>query len=141
MDGTQIPRHVAVIMDGNGRWAKKRLLPRGAGHRAGMERMIALSEHAFDRGVQYCTLFALSTENLLRPKEELDGLFSLFRSYFQKNVLRLKEKKITLRVIGDLSLLPSDIETLVKCGEAETAGGGRGTLTLAIGYGGRPPKP
>ena len=137
MDGTQIPRHVAVIMDGNGRWAKKRLLPRGAGHRAGMERMIALSEHAFDRGVQYCTLFALSTEKLLRPKEELDGLFSLFRSYFQKNVLRLKEKKITLRVIGDLSLLPSDIETLVKCGEAETAGGGRGTLTLAIGYGGR----
>ena len=75
------PRHIAIIMDGNGRWAKKRLLPRGAGHRAGMNRMIGLAEHIFDRGVEYCTLFALSTENLSRPKEELDGLFSLFRDY------------------------------------------------------------
>lgn len=137
MEETRIPRHVAVIMDGNGRWAKKRLLPRSAGHKAGMDRMVALSEHSFDMGVQYCTLFALSTENLLRPKDELEGLFSLFRGYFQKNVSRLKKKNIALRVIGDLSLVPQDVEELIKKGEAETADCTRGTLTLAIGYGGR----
>ena len=131
------PRHIAIIMDGNGRWAKKRLLPRGAGHRAGMNRMIGLAEHIFDRGVEYCTLFALSTENLSRPKEELDGLFSLFRDYFPANTERLKRKGIALRVIGDRSLLPEDIVALIAEGEAYTAGGTRGTLALAIGYGGR----
>ncbi len=137
MDGGAIPAHIAIIMDGNGRWAKRRLLPRGAGHRAGMNRMIGLSEHVFDRGVKYCTLYALSTENLSRPKEELDGLFSLFREFFPANVDRLKKKGITLRVIGDRSLLPEDIVSLIAEGEADTAGGARGTLALAIGYGGR----
>ena len=78
MDEHDLPRHVAVIMDGNGRWAKKRLLPRAAGHRAGMNRMIRLAEHIFARGVKICTLFALSTENLSRPAQELDGLYELF---------------------------------------------------------------
>ena len=132
-----IPRHIAVIMDGNGRWAKKRLLPRAAGHRAGMNRMIGLAEHIFDRGVTYCTLYALSTENLSRPKEELDGLYALFREYFPRNTQTLKKKGITLRVIGNRSLLPADIVTLIEEGEACTAGGGRGVLILAIGYGGR----
>lgn len=132
-----LPRHVAIIMDGNGRWAKKRLLPRNAGHRAGMNRMISLSEHIFDRGVRYCTLFALSTENLSRPQEELDGLFSLFREYFPRNAGKLREKGIALRVIGDESLLPEDICAIIREGEARTAGGARGTLALAIGYGGR----
>lgn len=132
-----IPRHVAIIMDGNGRWAKKRLLPRGAGHRAGMNRMISLSEHVFDRGVQICTLFALSTENLSRPQEELEGLFSLFREYFAKNVETLCGKQITLKVIGDPTLLPADIAELTRAGEEKTKGGERGTLVLAIGYGGR----
>ena len=136
-DGGAIPAHIAIIMDGNGRWAKRRLLPRGAGHRAGMNRMIGLSEHVFDRGVKYCTLYALSTENLSRPKEELDGLFSLFREFFPANVDRLKKKGITLRVIGDRSLLPEDIVSLIAEGEADTAGGALGTLALAIGYGGR----
>ncbi len=134
---TAVPLHVAVIMDGNGRWAKKRLLPRSAGHRAGMKRMIALSEHLFDRGVRYCTLFALSTENLSRPKEELDGLFSLFRTYFKENTEKLKEKGIALRAIGDLDLLPPDVKEIIRSGEAETAEGTRGTLALAIGYSGR----
>ena len=132
-----LPTHVALIMDGNGRWAKKRLLPRSAGHRAGMNRMIALSEHIFSRGVKYFTLFALSTENLKRPQEELEGLFSLFREYFSKNVKVLKEKGVTLREIGDLTLLPQDIQKIVREGEAHTAGGKVGTMTLAIGYGGR----
>ena len=137
MDGRAIPRHVAVIMDGNGRWAKKRLLPRAAGHRAGMNRMIGLSEHVFDCGVQVCTLFALSTENLSRPQEELNGLYALFREYFPRNAKRLHEKSVVLRVIGDRGLLPADVVALIEEGEALTADGGRGILQLAIGYGGR----
>ncbi len=131
------PRHVAVIMDGNGRWAKRRLLPRAAGHRAGMERMISLAEHAFGCGIKYFTLFALSTENLSRPAEELGALFSLFREYFGRHVGALKEKGVRLNVIGDASLLPPDIAEAAKRGEALTAGGEKGTLTFAIGYGGR----
>ena len=131
----RITNHVAVIMDGNGRWAQKRLLPRVAGHHAGMNRMIALSEHIFDSGVKWCTLYALSTENLNRPQEELEGLFSLFRTYFTKQTKKLKQKNITLRVIGNLSLLPADVRELIKQGEEETKGGARGTLVLAIAYG------
>ena len=137
MGEVRIPTHIAVIMDGNGRWAKKRLMPRSAGHRAGMKRMIGLSEHIFDRGVRYCTLFALSTENLSRSKEELDGLFALLREYFPENAEILRKKNIKLRVIGDRSLLPSDIVDVIEAGERRTAGGTRGTLVLAIGYGGR----
>ncbi len=132
-----LPRHVAIIMDGNGRWAKKRLLPRAAGHRAGMNRMIGLSEHIFDRGIRYCTLFALSTENLSRPQSELEGLYALFREYFPRNTHTLREKGIVLRVIGDRTLLPADIVKLIAEGESLTAGGTRGVLQLAIGYGGR----
>ena len=137
MGGNELPRHIAVIMDGNGRWAKKRLLPRAAGHRAGMNRMIGLAEHIFDRGVKYCTLFALSTENLSRPREELNGLYALFREYFPNNARTLAQKSICLRVIGDRTLLPADIFALIEDGERTTAGGERGTLQLAIGYGGR----
>ena len=137
MGENELPRHIAVIMDGNGRWAKKRLLPRAAGHRAGMNRMIGLAEHIFDRGVKYCTLFALSTENLSRPREELNGLYALFREYFPNNARTLAQKSICLRVIGDRTLLPADIVALIEDGERATAGGERGTLQLAIGYGGR----
>ncbi len=133
----ELPRHIAVIMDGNGRWAKKRLLPRNAGHREGLKRMISLSEHAFGRGIEYVTLFALSTENLARPQEELGALFALFRKYFTENLERLKAKGIRLKVIGDERLLPGDIWALARSGEEETAGGKSGMLVLAIGYGGR----
>lgn len=130
-----IPNHIAIIMDGNGRWAKKRLLPRSAGHRAGLKRMIALSEHALDRGVGYVTLYALSTENLSRPKEEVDCLFDLFRGYFTQNVERLFKKNIRLKVVGDRSLLPQDIAELIAAGERRTAAGTGGTIALAIAYG------
>ena len=132
-----VPHHIAIIMDGNGRWAKKRLLPRGAGHRAGLKRKISLSEAIFERGVKICTLFALSTENLSRPQEELQGLFTLFREYFEKNVARLAEKEIELKIIGNLTLLPEDIGEIIRKGEEQTRGGQTGTLVLAIGYGGR----
>lgn len=132
-----VPRHVAVIMDGNGRWAQKRLLPRSAGHRAGMKRVISLAEHAFSRGVEVITLFALSTENLLRPKEELDALFSLFCEYFTDNVRKLKEKGVRLKIIGNLGLVPENIRALAREGEEQTKNGKSGTLVLAIAYGGR----
>ena len=133
----RIPEHIAIIMDGNGRWAKKRLLPRSAGHRAGMKNMIALAEYAFSRGVRYVTAFALSTENFLRPQEELDGLFGLFREYFKKNAAVMREKGIALKVIGNPCLLPEDVRRLIAEGEEDTKGGSEGTLVLAIGYGGR----
>lgn len=132
-----VPRHVAVIMDGNGRWAQKRLLPRSAGHKAGMNNMIALAEELFARGVQYCTFYTLSAENLSRPREELEGLYSLFRTYFRKNTQRLKKNGITLRVIGDLSLIPEEVAAIVREGALSTEGGKKGVLILAIGYGGR----
>lgn len=134
---TRIPRHVAVIMDGNGRWAKERLLPRSAGHRAGLDRMMGLTRHAFERGVRALTLFALSCENLSRSKEELDGLFSLFRKFFSKNVPALSEEGIRLRVIGDKTLLPADIGPLIEEAENVTGKNENGILTVALGYGGR----
>lgn len=132
-----IPSHVGIIMDGNGRWARRRLLPRLAGHRAGMNRMLTLVEHIFSRGVQYFTVFALSTENLSRPKSELDGLFGLFREYFSTQMEKLKESGVRLRVIGDERLIPPDILALIRAGEAKTAAGEKAALTIAIGYGGR----
>lgn len=134
---SDLPRHVAVIMDGNGRWAQKRLLPRSAGHSAGMKRMIALSEYLFDRGVEVVTLYALSQENLSRSKEELAALFALFRQYFAGNVERLVKNDLRLDVIGELSLLPEDIRALIAEGMRRTEAGKRGTLVLAIAYGAR----
>lgn len=134
---SKIPRHVAVIMDGNGRWAKKRFLPRSAGHRAGMNRMIALAEYLFGRGVQYVTLYALSTENLSRPQDEVHALFELFREYFRSSVTRLKERGVRLKVIGNDSLLPQDVVELIREGERATEDGSKGTLVLAIAYGAR----
>ncbi len=132
-----LPRHLAIIMDGNGRWAEKRLLPRSAGHRAGFRRMLALAEHAFSCGIEYLTLYALSAENFRRPKEELDALFDLLRAYFSEQLARLKENGVRLRVIGDRTLLPEDIVRMIKQGESLTAGGTRATLVLAVAYGAR----
>ncbi len=131
------PQHVAVIMDGNGRWAKKRLLPRAAGHRAGFRRMLSLVDHIFACGIRYCTLFALSCENLNRPREEIEGLFEIFREYFGKHIAPLVEKGIALRVLGDAALVPPDIAASMREAEKKTSAGKNGVLTVAIGYGGR----
>ncbi len=134
---TKIPRHIAIIMDGNGRWAKKRLLPRSAGHKQGMERMIGLMEHAFDLGVEYITVYALSTENLKRPAEELEGLFNLFRNHFKDYIGRVCAKGVRLRAIGDLSLLPEDVQKSLRESEAETAGYQGKGINVAVAYGAR----
>ena len=132
-----IPRHVAIIMDGNGRWAKKRLLPRSAGHNAGMNRMIGLSERAKQLGIKYLTVYALSTENLSRPQDELEGLYALIKKYFSKNVDRLIDGGAALRIIGDLTLLPYDVRKVVEDGVARSPKDAQFTFCIALAYGAR----
>lgn len=131
-----LPAHVAIIMDGNGRWARKRALPRLAGHRRGMRRMLALADEVFARGIPYFTVFALSTENLSRPQSELDGIFGLLKKYFEENTARMKEEGIRIRVLSSVPL-PEEISLLAARAEQETAAGERGTLAIAAGYGAR----
>ena len=116
-----LPRHIGVIMDGNGRWAKKRLLPRSVGHRYGMDRMMGLLRHALDVGVNYVTVYALSTENFSRPQKELDCLFDLIRNHFVPCMREIAERKARVRVIGDLSLFPSDVQKLLLQAQEESA--------------------
>ena len=137
IDGEGLPRHIAVIMDGNGRWAKKRLMPRSYGHRQGMSRMVGLLEHAFDLGIEYVTVYALSTENLKRPKEELDGLFDLIRKNFLDCMRKICSRGVRLRILGNIGLLPEDVQRLLKEAEEESSKyEGRG-VNVALGYGSR----
>jgi undecaprenyl diphosphate synthase len=132
-----LPVHVGIIMDGNGRWAKKRLMPRSFGHRAGMDRMISLAEHAKELGIRYLTVYALSTENLSRPQEELEGLFTLFRKYFTLNVKKLKEGGARVKVIGDITALPEDIQVLITDSQSGDDGTAAFTFVIALNYGSR----
>ena len=137
IDGEGLPRHIAVIMDGNGRWAKKRLMPRSYGHRQGLSRMVGLLEHAFDLGIEYVTVYALSTENLKRPKEELDGLFDLIRKNFLDCMRKICSRGVRLRILGNVGLLPEDVQRLLKEAEEESSKyEGRG-VNVALGYGSR----
>ncbi len=135
--GTKIPEHIAIIMDGNGRWAKKRLMPRSFGHRQGMERMIGLMEHAFDLGVKYVTVYALSTENLKRPKDELEGLYDLIRNHFETYIERVCARGVAFRAVGDTSLLPDDVRAILENSERRTAGYEGKGINIALGYGAR----
>ncbi len=135
--GVHIPDHIAIIMDGNGRWAKKRLLPRSAGHKQGMERMVGLMEHAFDLGVSYITVYALSTENLNRPKEELNGLYNLIRNHFKEYIRRICARGVRFRAVGNISLLPLDVQQILKDAEEETANFADKGVNMALAYGSR----
>ena len=135
--GTKIPRHIAIIMDGNGRWAKKRLMPRSFGHKKGMERMIGLMERAFDLGVDYVTVYALSTENLKRPKEELEGLFNLLRNHFKEYIDRVCSRGVRLRALGNVSLLPEDTQQILRDAEKETEQYEGKGINVAVVYGAR----
>ena len=136
-DNLNIPCHVAVIMDGNGRWAKKRLMPRTFGHNAGMNAMIAMARKAKRMGVRYLTVYALSTENLSRPQEELDGLYNLFRKYFTKNVKDLYAEGAAVRVIGDITALPEDVQDLIVKWIANSPADAQFFVILALNYGAR----
>ena len=135
--GTKIPEHIAIIMDGNGRWAKKRLMPRSFGHKQGMERMIGLMEHAFDLGVKYVTVYALSTEKLKRPKDELEGLYDLIRNHFETYIERVCARGVAFRAVGDTSLLPDDVRAILENAERKTAGYEGKGINIALGYGAR----
>lgn len=138
MDTGRLPVHVAVIMDGNGRWAKIRHKPRGLGHKSGTDRMVALSEHAKKAGVKYLTVYALSTENLLRRgKDELDGIYRLIRKYFTARVNKLFKSGSGIRIIGDLSALPADVGKILSDAEKASPVNTDFTLIFAINYGGR----
>ncbi len=129
--------HVGKIMERIGRWAKKRLLPRSAGHNAGIKRMISIAEKAKSMGIRYLTVYALSTENFSRPKDELDGLYTLIKKYFMGEVEKLIKGGAALKVIGDLSLLPQDVRAVIDEGIKSSPEKAEFTFVIAIGYGSR----
>jgi undecaprenyl diphosphate synthase len=132
-----VPRHIAVIMDGNGRWAKQRFLPRVAGHKRGLEAVRAIVKGCVKRGVEYLTLFAFSSENWRRPSDEVKFLMQLFVAALEQEVEKLHENGVRFRVIGNLERFEPRIVRLVEQAEARTAGNARLLLTIAANYGGR----
>jgi len=132
-----VPRHVAIIMDGNGRWARARGLPRIAGHRQGMEAVRRTVEGCLEMGIDYLTIFAFSSENWRRPEREVDDLMGLLRAYLRGEIGELAGRGVRLRFIGDVEGLSLDIRALIAEGEAMTAANRALTLTVALNYGSR----
>ena len=133
----RLPRHVGIIMDGNGRWAKKRGLPRALGHRAGVERLRGIIRLSSDLGVEALSLYAFSTENWKRPDSEIGALFELFVEYFLREIDALDQNGVCIRVLGDLSSFPSKIEDPARAAMARTANNTGLKLNIALNYGGR----
>ncbi|MCW8128480.1 polyprenyl diphosphate synthase [Microbulbifer halophilus] len=131
------PRHIAIIMDGNGRWAAQRGLPPSAGHKAGVERIRDLIEACKDRGVEALTLFAFSSENWQRPSKEVELLMSLFHSYLRKEAQRMREEGVRLRVIGRRDRFSPRLAQAIEEAEDMTRDGSRGNLVIAADYGGQ----
>ena len=132
-----VPRHVAIIMDGNGRWAKKRLLPRNAGHAAGSRAAEQICEDAFNLGIEYLTVYAFSTENWARPKDEVDALMKLLRKYMKDSIARSSKNNMRVRVIGDISALDEDLQESIRKLEEVSAVNTGLQFQVAINYGGR----
>jgi len=132
-----VPRHIAIIMDGNGRWARKRLMPRVAGHAQGVERVRDVIKACVERGVEYLTLFAFSSENWRRPADEVTRLMELFVIALEREVGKLHKNGVRLKIIGDLSRFDDRLRELIRQGEELTAGNTKLTLTVAANYGGR----
>jgi undecaprenyl diphosphate synthase len=132
-----VPRHVAIIMDGNGRWARERLLPRPLGHRSGMKAVREVVEGAVEVGVEYLSLYAFSLENWQRPSTEVSALMSLLEEYIAREVDELRSRGVRVRVLGDLERLTPAAAAAVQRVIAETAHNDRMTLNLFISYGGR----
>ena len=133
----QAPVHVAIIMDGNGRWAKARGLPRTAGHKRGAEAVRAAVKGAAELGISYLTLFGFSAENWKRPQGEVRDLMALLRLYLRSEVKELNSSGVCLKVVGDRDRLDPDIVALIEDAERKTAGNTKLTLVLALSYGGR----
>ena len=131
-----LPTHIAIIMDGNGRWAKKRSLPRTAGHAAGSKTFKDIARYCNKIGLKYLTVYAFSTENWKRPKEEVDNIMKIFREYLE-DTKNFKEENIQLQFIGDRSVLDPDIQRLMKESEEESKDAPGLHLNIALNYGGR----
>ncbi|MGE5451025.1 MAG: polyprenyl diphosphate synthase [Acidobacteriota bacterium] len=134
---TSVPRHVAIVMDGNGRWASKRFMPRGVGHKAGVDSLISVVNACTERGIPYLTVFAFSSENWKRPEEEVSGLMSLLVVALSKHLLKLKTDGVQIRVVGDSDHVSDKVREALSNAEKATADNGKLVLTVAFNYGGR----
>lgn len=132
-----LPGHVGIIMDGNGRWAKKRGLPRSAGHSAGAQNFRTITKYCSTIGIKHLTVYAFSTENWKRPKEEIDSLMNLFKSYLEEALRDFKDEDIVVRFIGDKTAFSPDLQALIKENEESSAHRTGMVLNLAMNYGGR----
>lgn len=137
LDPQKIPKHVAIVMDGNGRWATAKGLPRGAGHRAGVNALKDIIRFTSDIGVESLTLYAFSTENRKRPKEEIGILCGLLIEYFNREIDELHENGVRIKSIGDLSWFPTAVQETVRAAERKTASNPGLKLNIALNYGGR----
>lgn len=129
--------HIAIIMDGNGRWALSRGLPRTAGHKKGAEKVLEISKAAKDMGIKFLTIYAFSTENWKRSKDEVDTLMNLLRDYLAKDFQKLNEEDVRIRFIGEREMLPADIVADMERLEKVTSDNKAATLQIALSYGGR----
>ena len=136
-DAPAIPRHIAIIMDGNGRWAKQRFMPRVAGHQRGVEALREVVKACRELGVEYLTVFAFSSENWRRPADEVSFLMSLFLKMLEREVVKLHENNIRLKIIGDRSRFDDKLNQTMRDAELLTANNSALTLTVAANYGGR----
>lgn len=137
MEERKVPRHVAIILDGNGRWAKKRMLPRNAGHAAGSKNVEKICAAAWDMGIEYVTMYAFSTENWSRPKEEVDALMKLLHSYLKDCLKKSKKNNMQVRVIGDISKLDKDLQERIIELERVSAENTGLHFQVALNYGSR----
>lgn len=135
--GRRVPRHVAIIMDGNGRWAKRRGLPRAAGHRAGAEAVRRALQAAADRGVEVLTIYAFSSENWRRSADEISDLTALMRFYLERELKTLEKERVRLRLIGDYSAFGGELVERLERAVERTANNNRLTLVIALNYGSR----
>jgi undecaprenyl diphosphate synthase len=137
MNSKEIPKHIAIIMDGNGRWAQKRKLPRIEGHRRGAISLREAVKACIELGVKYLTVYAFSTENWKRPKEEINFLMRLLSSTIKKEVNELDKNKIRVRFLGRTSMLPEKLQEKIRSAEERTKNNGRLNLNIMLSYGGR----
>lgn len=137
LDPSRLPKHIAVIMDGNGRWAKKRGLPRIEGHRAGADSVRAVLEYCARLQIPYLTLYAFSSENWKRPRDEVNGLWRILRTVIKKELPALKENGIKVNPIGRIKDLPEQVRKELEFAKAETKGGDKLTMSVALNYSAR----
>ncbi|NLY47102.1 MAG: isoprenyl transferase [Tissierella sp.] len=137
IDIDNLPRHIAIIMDGNGRWAKKRLLPRNFGHQEGMKRVVEIVEASTELGIKHLTLYAFSTENWKRPKNEIEGLMKLLITYIRNELDKLIKNNVRLNILGDVTPLPDLAKLEIRRAIDETKDNNGMVLNIALNYGGR----